>query len=330
MDEGIKTKIKHVVYLQRLFNDTKSGGFSKKDLGPSIIRSDSMLKMIFPTRGENDEYPIDEPWNPCFKWQVEEFPVARDIYADYEHFGEVVNHETILAIAKDSEFCAVITISSDLKYIWYRMYKNDVHIPGIFGSLMYAYTQSDQDLHCRCIFTLFNPVQTAKYHRQAELPRWGPPYITIYMESQKYVGVYNKDAEIRNFDLHTYGASSVHKLDHRGIHFHTDALTDLISFKDSRSALGGFSDPDNPSENHYKSDPDPRYPHLLQYEGPRNYLAGTARHAESHARWFLDPRTLIGDCMLRPTQQTPWILASDALATEITRSVIRALYMDII
>ena len=295
-------RIKHAVKLQRLFNNTGSGGFFKKDLGPHIFRSDSMYKRIFPTLSENQQ-----PWNPHFIWQVKEFPVdvGEEAWMD----------DTVLAIAKDSEFCAVITISGDLKYIWYRMYKNDVHIPGPFGSLMYAYTQSEYDLYCREIFTLFDPDEQAKDHRQAELSRWGPPYTKMYMEYQKYVGDYNEEEDIMNFDLETYSASSVHKLDHQGKYFHTDEVTDDISVKDSDSEYA------------FKSEPDPRYPHLLHFEGPRHSLAGTDRWRESLVgRWYLDARELIADCMRRPTvREIKRFIPGDALVTEITQSVIRAL-----
>jgi hypothetical protein len=269
------TKIKHVARLQELLKNTAGDGFYKEDLGKHIFTSDSMYKMIFPTQSKR----WSPCWNPYFKWQVDQIPV-------YNYTGKGVVDDTVLAIAKDSEFCAVITISLDLERIWYRMYKNDVHIPGIFGSLMCAYTiteDPDKGIYYSSIFTLFDPDQTDL----AENNRWRE----VHIEFKHHIHEYNESADIHNYDLHTYIASAEHN-QNGGI--------DPVLLQDD--------------ETEYAFEYlDPCYPHLLQIDDD-DY-------------WRIDPRPLIQDCMFRPTQHTHWNLTSDALVTEITRSVVRALVM---
>jgi hypothetical protein len=276
------TKIKHVAHLQALLKNTASDGFYKKDLGTHIFTSDSMYGMIFPTQSKPLSPYWNPCWNPCFKWQVDKIPV-------YNYTGEGVVDDTVLAIAKDSEFCAVITISLDLERIWYRMYKNDADIPGIFGSLMCAYTQTEdpsESKYYSSIFTLFDPDQTDL----AEENRWRE----VHIEFKHYIHDYNESTDTHNYDLHTYIASAEHN---------QNGGLDPVYFEDDNSE-GAFEYPD------------PCYHHLLQTVA-----------IQDDDYWTIDPRLLIQDCMFRPTQQTRWKLTSDALVTEITRSVIRALAM---
>jgi hypothetical protein len=282
-------KIKHAVHLQRLF-DTKREGFSKTDLR-HIVRSDSIYNLINRTQSNHKK-----PWNPSFIWQVTEFP---EIYGEYTgEIGEEEKDDTLLAIAKDAEFCAVITMSNDFKCIWYRMYRTNMNNHEDFGSLMYAYTQLATE------FDTFSSIFVSFAEHYGLEPKrgtgWGGkskrmspddakkinghPYTKIYIEKQVYEKSFDDIQMIENHDLQTYTASSVHVYDNAD---HPDD----ISFYDK------------PSEDTFRMDDvDPRYHHLFSY----NRFGG----------WTLLPDKLIGDCMHRPTQQTPWILASDVLHTD--------------
>jgi hypothetical protein len=115
--------IKHVKMLANLFV-TKPQGFMIENL-KNIINSSSFYKMIGADRMN---------WNPQFYWQIREFP---------ELFTSINDHE-VLAIAKDTQFCVVISLSYDHGSLFYQKYKNDenkVDMPTIFGGLMYAYVQ---------------------------------------------------------------------------------------------------------------------------------------------------------------------------------------------
>ena len=142
---------------------------------------------------------------------------------------------------------------------------------------MYAYTQSAEEYKCySSIFTLFDQDEQAE---DRKLPHWHE----IYMEFNAYNHDYNDLADIHNFELQTYSASVVHN-HHLG--------TDDIFFKD------------NASEDAFKV-PDYRYRDLIRLNPLGN----------GYDEWDVDPRELIRDCRVRLTQQTPWILTSDALVT---------------
>jgi hypothetical protein len=296
-------KKKHVVFLKRLFKSKPNdkGGFSKEDL-EGIVRCEHILNLIKRSRTKDKK-----PWNPKFYWQVTEFPerwTGRDAVD-----GEVNPDDTVLAIAKDSEFCAVITIENDLGHIWYRMYKNDADVPGIFGSLMYAYTQGEDNKNCySCIFISFmrhygiersSGYQGGGWRQSEKRPKrrmspedamklYGGGYSKIYMEFQHYDEV---------FCSQTYSAEVVHVDD-------VDEEPDEISFEDDPSE-GAFDDAWD----------DARYPTLL------------VQRAGTRPGWKLGAYKLIEDCMRRPTVVGTLILGPEVLATEIARSVMLMLEM---
>jgi hypothetical protein len=112
--------------LEQLFT-SKPEGFLTTDL-KKIVLSDFVFNWV------SDNAIGLLQFNPRFIWQVGEFP--HPVWYDDDTVPD-----TILAVARDMNFCAVITMSADMEHIWWRMYKNDVHVPGIFGTLMFAYTQ---------------------------------------------------------------------------------------------------------------------------------------------------------------------------------------------
>jgi hypothetical protein len=286
-------KIKHVDNLQRLFT-AEPGGFLKRDL-QKIVLCDSIYKLIMKTL-KNDK---KTPWNPRFIWQVEQFP---------RQYGQERHGDILLAIAKDTEFCAVITISKDFSNIWYRMYKYDVKDPGDFGSLMWAYTQyADDRGRVSSIFVSFvehygltpdrytlRDEPNARQIPPKEVKEWGTDgysYSKIYMELQLY------DIE---HDLQTYSATSVH--------VDNSDDPDEISFygETDHNRFGLVGD----------ATIDRRYDQLFEYRtGPEG--------SKRNIGWYLHPEDLIRDCIHRPTQETPWKLASDVLAAEISSSIMR-------
>jgi hypothetical protein len=292
----LNPKKKHVVRLQRLLNSNPNdkGGFSKEDL-TGIVRCDRVLNLVKRSR-TNDK----KPWNPRFIWQVTEFPEP--------HAGMTAEDEgwepdaTVLAIAKDSEFCAVITIENDLDHIWYRMYKNDASVPGIFGSLMYAYTQGEDEQNCYyCIFISFlrhygivrrSDYQGGGWNQSEKRPKRVSPedamklyrgaygYSKIYMEQQHYDP---------SFAIQTYSTEIVHR--------DTPDDPDKISFADE------------PSEDcFFEAWDDIRYPELLEF---MDVIPG----------WNVDTNRFIEDCMRDPTVVGPLVVGTGVLAAEIARSV---------
>jgi hypothetical protein len=294
----LNPKKKHVVRLQRLLNSNPNdkGGFSKEDL-TGIVRCDRVLNLVKRSR-TNDK----KPWNPRFIWQVTEFP---ERWAGWDEMdGEVNPDATVLAIAKDSEFCAVITIENDLSHIWYRMYKNDASVPGMFGSLMYAYTQGEDDSNCyHSIFISFMRhygIMGSTYERGGrgeaqylERPKRVSPkdamklyrgaygYSKIYMEQQHYDP---------SFAIQTYSTEIVHR--------DTPDDPDKISFADE------------PSEDcFFEAWDDIRYPELLEF------VDG------SSPGWNVGTNQFIEDCMRDPTVVGPLVVGTGVLAAEIARSV---------
>jgi hypothetical protein len=321
----LDAKKKHVVHLQRLLNSKPNdkGGFSKEDL-KGIVRCDRVLNLIKRKR-TNDK----KPWNPRFIWQVTEFPEQYagmtgeegESESEAGEEGESESEEeegprhfddrdadpwdaTVLAIAKDSEFCAVITIENDLSHIWYRMYKNDASVPGMFGSLMYAYTQGEDDSNCyHSIFISFMRhygIMGSTYERGGrgeaqylERPKRVSPkdamklyrgaygYSKIYMEQQHYDP---------SFDIQTYSTEIVHH--------DTPDDPDEISFEDEFS------------EDCFQFTwDDIRYPELLEF------VDG------SSPGWNVKTNQFIEDCMRRPTVVGPLVVGTGVLAAEIARSV---------
>jgi hypothetical protein len=136
-------KNKPVLELQKLFT-TKRNGFKKQNLTKVIIQKDAYTNVIMKDDPIPEGSPLKqkaaEPWNPDFIWQVDEFPVRRINFSPQDSPDSL--RDIALLMATTTEYTAVISISPDHREIWYKMYKRDVHKPGIEGSLMYAYCQN--------------------------------------------------------------------------------------------------------------------------------------------------------------------------------------------
>ena len=131
--------------LQRLF-ERKKQEFPRKDL-KTILKSDDFFKLI-----DGTQSPDKTEWDARFVWQVEEFPaIAEDQFGVFDTEHKMV--ETVLAIAKDSELCAVISLSNKTD-IWYRLYENDENSRGL-GTLKYAYIQTYLPSGCDSILVSF-------------------------------------------------------------------------------------------------------------------------------------------------------------------------------
>jgi hypothetical protein len=143
--------------LKRLF-EKKKGGFLKNDLR-SIIKSDEFFEFI----SQVDSFESETR----FLWKVEQFPYSDNAdntdFVDLNDTAEMV--DTVLAIAKTAELCAVISMT-DKHDIWYRLYENTATYEG-FGTLRYAYIQHffydhsnwEWEVHtavCDSIFILYN------------------------------------------------------------------------------------------------------------------------------------------------------------------------------
>ncbi|KAJ1464212.1 hypothetical protein T484DRAFT_1758271 [Baffinella frigidus] len=295
----VNPKKKHNVLLKRLFvtKPNALGGFSKEDL-EGIVRCVRVSNLIKRSR-TNDK----EPWNPRFIWQVTAFPEQYAGWTGDEGGPDAPTVDgprdpTVLAIAKDSEFCAVITIDNDLSHIWYRMYKNDANVAGIFGSLMYAYTQGESEMNCYYnIFISFMEhygIMASTYHaRVEERPKRVSPKdaIKIYGEAYGYSKIYMEQQHYDPaFCIQTYNVEVVHN--------DTPDDPDEISFEDEFSEDCFFEAWD-----------DIRYPELLEFrEG-------------SSPGWNLGTYRFIRDCMRHPTVVGPLVVGTGVLAAEIARSV---------
>ena len=161
--------------LHKLF-ERKKQGFPRKDL-ITILKSDSFFELIHGTQS-----PDKTEWDARFVWQVEEFPdIAED---QFDVFDTEAMVDTVLAIAKDSELCAVISLSNKSD-IWYRLYENDKNSRGR-GTLKYAYIQTYLPSSCESIFVSF--MKNQHYHTiQADCQLYNRAFQSrIYTASIEY------------------------------------------------------------------------------------------------------------------------------------------------
>jgi len=117
--------------MKRLFVK-KNGGFLAKDLR-NIITNDRFYKLLQDTR-----ITASTP----FIWQVEQFPYFEvDFVQRFDEFADEPENmiDTVLATAKNSGFCAVLSMTRQ-QQIWYRLYENDGTSERL-GTLRYAYLQ---------------------------------------------------------------------------------------------------------------------------------------------------------------------------------------------
>ena len=258
-----------------------------------IIKSDEFFEFI----SQVDSFES----KTRFIWKVEQFPYSdnadnTDLVDVYDTAGMV---DTVLAIAKTAELCAVISMT-DKHDIWYRLYENTATYEG-FGTLRYAYIQHFFFYHgdpfavnapgCESIFILYN-----------EHPHdiYSSIRIDDIMEDHtfKIIKVESQFHEFTDDEDHNGAALVKHKFS--------------IKETDDRDHPFEFSFKNRKSQRHYEND--------NMVNGYGHFITYRPEDQENEFRFGRTP--FLRDCLRRPDGLITWEVntTQDALITSIVRS----------
>ena len=248
--------------MKRLFVK-KNGGFLAKDLR-NIITNDRFYKLLQDTR-----ITASTP----FIWQVEQFPNFEvDFVQRFDEFADEPEKmiDTVLATAKNSKFCAVLSMTRE-QAIWYRLYENDGTSERL-GTLRYAYLQ-DYSLDD---YTSFETGQKT------------PMIDTIFVlfNEHEQDPVFNFDGDL--MEDHTFKTISAECKSYN----HLDGQLQIkgVLIQDT-GETNSFTFEDSTSEDYFMND---------VYVAGYSHFLDSAREDNRESDWFLFPEEFLDDCHRRP------------------------------